>query len=177
MSSSTNDKEGNTAVQDAAVAAVDSTTVDDDHSGGGGGPVVGRETKGNNDDADVLVDEKNKISADDVSEKGRASKEIVGGGLVVGRETKANDDDADVLVDEKNKSSADDVSEKECDSNEIDLTQNSIRKQLLKNQYRKLWGEDHGYWMLIPQVRPAHKYPISPWGMIHPPGGDNAVCM
>jgi hypothetical protein len=31
--------------------------------------------------------------------------------------------------------------------------------------------------MLIPQVRPAHKYPISPWEMIHPPGGDNAVCM
>jgi hypothetical protein len=31
--------------------------------------------------------------------------------------------------------------------------------------------------LLIPQVRPAHKYPISPWGMNHPPGGDNAVCM
>jgi hypothetical protein len=31
--------------------------------------------------------------------------------------------------------------------------------------------------VLIPQVRPAHKYPISPWEMIHPPGGDNAVCM
>jgi hypothetical protein len=31
--------------------------------------------------------------------------------------------------------------------------------------------------MLIPQVRPAHKYPILPWEMIHPPGGDNAVCM
>jgi hypothetical protein len=31
--------------------------------------------------------------------------------------------------------------------------------------------------MLIPQVRPAHKYPNSPWEMIHPPGGDNAVCM
>jgi hypothetical protein len=30
--------------------------------------------------------------------------------------------------------------------------------------------------LLIPQVRPAHKYPISPWEMIHPPGGDNAVC-
>jgi hypothetical protein len=31
--------------------------------------------------------------------------------------------------------------------------------------------------MLIPQVRPAHKYPNSPWEMNHPPGGDNAVCM
>jgi hypothetical protein len=29
--------------------------------------------------------------------------------------------------------------------------------------------------MLIPQVRLAHKYPISPWEMIHPPGGDNPV--
>jgi hypothetical protein len=31
--------------------------------------------------------------------------------------------------------------------------------------------------LLIPQVRLAHKYPISPWEMIHPPGGDNPVCM
>jgi hypothetical protein len=31
--------------------------------------------------------------------------------------------------------------------------------------------------MLIPQVRMEHKYPISPWEMIHPPGGDNPVCM
>jgi hypothetical protein len=31
--------------------------------------------------------------------------------------------------------------------------------------------------LLIPQARPAHKYPNSPWEMIHPPGGDNAVCM
>jgi hypothetical protein len=30
--------------------------------------------------------------------------------------------------------------------------------------------------MLIPQVRPAQKYPISPWETIHLPGGDNAVC-
>jgi hypothetical protein len=30
--------------------------------------------------------------------------------------------------------------------------------------------------MLIPQVRPAHKYPTPPWEMIHLPGGDNAVC-
>jgi hypothetical protein len=31
--------------------------------------------------------------------------------------------------------------------------------------------------LLIPQVSVAHKYPNSPWEMIHPPGGDNAVCM
>jgi hypothetical protein len=31
--------------------------------------------------------------------------------------------------------------------------------------------------LLIPQIGPAHKYPNSPWEMIHPPGGDNAVCM
>jgi hypothetical protein len=71
MSSSTNDKEVNTAVHDAFVAAaVDSTTVDDDHSGGGGGPAVGRETKGNDHDPDAMVDDKNKSSADNVSEKG-----------------------------------------------------------------------------------------------------------
>jgi hypothetical protein len=29
--------------------------------------------------------------------------------------------------------------------------------------------------VLIPQVRPAHKYPIFPWEMIHLPGGDYAV--
>jgi hypothetical protein len=31
--------------------------------------------------------------------------------------------------------------------------------------------------MLIPQVRPAHKCPNSPWETIHPPGGDNAECV
>jgi hypothetical protein len=35
----------------------------------------------------------------------------------------------------------------------------------------------HSAELLIPQVRPAHKYPNSPWEMIHPPGGVNAVCM
>jgi hypothetical protein len=29
--------------------------------------------------------------------------------------------------------------------------------------------------VLIPQVRPTHKYPISSWDLIHLPGGDNAV--
>jgi hypothetical protein len=57
-------------------AAVDSTTVDDDHSGGGGGPVFGPETKGNDDDADAMVDDKNKSSADNVSGKERDSDEI-----------------------------------------------------------------------------------------------------
>jgi hypothetical protein len=31
--------------------------------------------------------------------------------------------------------------------------------------------------MLIPQVRPAHKYPNPPWETIQPPGGYNAECM
>jgi hypothetical protein len=30
--------------------------------------------------------------------------------------------------------------------------------------------------VLIPQARPAHKYPIPPWEMIHIPLGDNALC-
>jgi hypothetical protein len=60
-------------------------------------------------------------------------------------ETKANNDDADILADKTNKSSTDDLSEKEWHSIEIDLMQDTIRKQLLKDQYRDLWGEDHGY--------------------------------
>jgi hypothetical protein len=31
--------------------------------------------------------------------------------------------------------------------------------------------------VLIPQVRPAHKYPNSPRETNQPPGGDNAVCV
>jgi uncharacterized protein YsxB (DUF464 family) len=31
--------------------------------------------------------------------------------------------------------------------------------------------------MLIRQVRLAHKYPNSPWELIHPPGRDNPVCI
>jgi hypothetical protein len=31
-------------------------------------------------------------------------------------------------------------------------------------------------YLLIPQVRPAHKYPNSPWEMIHLPVGDNSLC-
>jgi hypothetical protein len=39
-------------------------------------------------------------------------------------------------------------------------------------------AEVDGRKMLKPQVRPVHKYPNSPWEMIHPPpGGDYAVCM
>jgi hypothetical protein len=89
-------------VQDAAAVAIDSTTVDEDNSAG--------------DSVGLLVPE-----------------------------TKANDDDADLLVDETNKSSADDPGENECHSIDIDLVQDIIRKQLLKNQYRDLWGEYHGY--------------------------------
>jgi hypothetical protein len=69
------EKKGNN--DDVVVAAaVDSTTVDDDHSGGGGGPVAGPETKVNDDVADAMVDDKNKISVDDVSGKERDSNEI-----------------------------------------------------------------------------------------------------
>jgi hypothetical protein len=52
---------------DVVVAgAVDSTTVHDDHSNGVGGPVIGPDTKGNVDVADATVDDKNKISVDEV---------------------------------------------------------------------------------------------------------------
>jgi hypothetical protein len=69
ISSSTNITEVFTTVHDAVVAAVvDSTTVDSDNSGGVGGPVV-PETKGNDDDADAMVDDKNKISTEDISGK------------------------------------------------------------------------------------------------------------
>jgi hypothetical protein len=48
---------------------------------------------------------------------------------------------------------------------------------MLEEICSRLAGVDMTHYMLIPQVRPAHKYPNSPWEMIHPPGGDNAVCM
>jgi hypothetical protein len=102
MSSPTNDNKDDTAVLDADIAAIDSTTVDEGDSDGGS---VG-----------ILVPE-----------------------------TKANDDGDDLLVDETNKSSADDLVEKERHSIKIDLMQNTIRKQLLIDQYRDLWGEDHGF--------------------------------
>jgi hypothetical protein len=98
MALSTNDKEVFTTVHDAvAAAAVDSTTDDSDNSGGVSGPVVPG-TKGNIDDADAMVDDKNKSSADDVSEKGGACKVIVGGGVVVGQVTKGNNDDVVVAA-------------------------------------------------------------------------------
>jgi hypothetical protein len=34
----------------------------------------------------------------------------------------------------------------------------------------------HREGLLIPQARPVHKYPISPWETIHLPLGDNALC-
>jgi hypothetical protein len=33
------------------------------------------------------------------------------------------------------------------------------------------------FYVLIPHVRPAHKYPNSPWETIQPPWGDNAECV
>jgi hypothetical protein len=45
---------------------------------------------------------------------------------------------------------------------------------LIQKIWQVAWDQSE---LLIPQVRPAHKYPNSPWEMIHPPGGDNAVCM
>jgi hypothetical protein len=56
MSSPTNDNEDDTAVQDAAIVAIDSTTVDEDNSAGGGVGLLVPETKANDDDADLLVD-------------------------------------------------------------------------------------------------------------------------
>jgi hypothetical protein len=98
MSSSTNDKDVFSTVHDD-VAAVDpdSTTDDSDNSGGVKGPVV-PETKGNDDVADAMVDNKNKIGADDASEKGCACKAIMGGGEVVGQEKKGNNDDGVVAA-------------------------------------------------------------------------------
>jgi hypothetical protein len=98
MSSSTNDREVFTTGHDAVVAAaVDSTTVDSDNSGGVSVPIV-PETKGNDDDADAMVDNKNKSSSDNVSEKGGACKVVVGGGVVVGQVAKGNNDDVVVAT-------------------------------------------------------------------------------
>jgi hypothetical protein len=54
------------------------------------------------------------------------------------------------------------------------LTDMLTKKDKQAKKKENTEGEDE---LLIPQVRPAHKYPNSPWEMIHPPGGDNAVCM
>jgi hypothetical protein len=62
---------------------------------------------------------------------------------------------------------------------------NMVRSNMIKNcpntpanisAANKIFGPDVAS-LLIPQVRPAHKYPNSPWEMMHPPGGDNTVCM
>jgi hypothetical protein len=67
------------------------------------------------------------------------------------------------------------------------ISQNTIRRRIIKECARftstptntRLIGKEfeipHCEGVLIPQVRPAHKYPISPWEIIHLPGGDNAV--
>jgi hypothetical protein len=60
-------------------------------------------------------------------------------------EMKANDDDADILVDETNNIIAADLADNECHSNEINLMQDTIRKQLMIDHYTDLSGEDHGY--------------------------------
>jgi hypothetical protein len=68
--SSSNDKHVfSTVHDDVAAAAPDSTTDDSYNSGGAKGPVV-PETKGNDDVADAMVDEKNKSGADDARERG-----------------------------------------------------------------------------------------------------------
>jgi hypothetical protein len=65
-------------------------------------------------------------------------------------------------------------------------TEKFLRKTFGSTKIAYITSDEHveeshykpgGRVMLIPQVRPAHKYPNSPWEMIHPPGGDNAVCM
>jgi hypothetical protein len=61
-----------------------------------------------------------------------------------------------------------------CDtepSNQFDHNVNTLQK------YNEDFDPGINDMLLIPQVRQAHKYPISPREMIHPPGGDNAVCM
>jgi hypothetical protein len=44
-------------------------------------------------------------------------------------------------------------------------------------QFKIDFATTHHEFLLIPQVRLAHKYPKSPWETIKPPGGDNAECM
>jgi hypothetical protein len=50
-------------------------------------------------------------------------------------------------------------------------------KEELFKDYGSMLDKFYPSFMLIPQVRSVHKYPISPWEIIHPPGGDNPVCM
>jgi hypothetical protein len=84
---------------DVVVAgAIDSTKVHDDHSGGVGGPVIGPDTRGNVDVADATVDDKNKISVDDVSGKEPVCKVVVGGGEVVEQEKKVGINDVFVAA-------------------------------------------------------------------------------
>jgi hypothetical protein len=64
------EKEKIVGADDVVVAAaVESTPVDEDHSSGGGGAVVGAETKGKDDVAVAMVDNKDKRSVDHVSEQ------------------------------------------------------------------------------------------------------------
>jgi hypothetical protein len=48
----------------------------------------------------------------------------------------------------------------------------AITSHLAKNDPKKFtFSTPKEVSLLIPQVRMAHKYPIPPWEMIHPPGG------
>jgi hypothetical protein len=77
----------------------------------------------------------------------------------------------------------------------------SIKDRVKQGQFNVYWGPGFQNWadyftkhhspahhkimqdiphcegVLIPQVRLAHKYPISPWEMIHLHSGDNALCV
>jgi hypothetical protein len=68
-------------------------------------------------------------------------------------------------------------SDKDDDNRSLARTSSSVDKlkKDLKSM-KKSFTKVNTQLMLIPQVRPEHKYPISPWEMIHPPGGDYAVC-
>jgi hypothetical protein len=84
---------------DVVVAGtVDSTTVHVDHYGGDVGLVIGPDTKGNVNVDDATVDDKNKISVDDVSRKEPVCKVVVGGGEVVEQEKKVETDDVVVAA-------------------------------------------------------------------------------
>jgi hypothetical protein len=62
---------------------------------------------------------------------------------------------------------------------QLEENSNDLReiKALIKKERVEKRGQHSFNPLLIPQVRPAHKYPNSPWETIHPPGGDNAVCV
>jgi hypothetical protein len=58
----------------------------------------------------------------------------------------------------------------------MDIKNYYLGTPLPRFEYMRMFLSRFPKEMLIPQVRPARKYPISPWEMIHLPGGDNALC-